>query len=110
MLTAPLGLGHSLWIFGFLQIFSNVGYVLIAAEGEVNRTLMLSAIGFETFSSGLGTGAFSVLLLRMTQKRFSATQYALFSSLFGLPRILAGPIAGFSSTPSDGRRSSGPPW
>jgi len=33
----------------------------------------------------------------MTQKRFSATQYALFSSLFGLPRIIAGPIAGFSA-------------
>lgn len=97
LLTAPLGLGRALWVFGFFQIFSNAGYALIAAEGEVNRTLMLSAIGFETFSSGLGSGAFSVLLLRMTQKRFSATQYALFSSLFGLPRILAGPIAGFSA-------------
>ena len=43
----------------------------------------------------MGTGAFSVLLLRLTQKRFSATQYALFSSLFGLPRLLAGPISGF---------------
>jgi PAT family beta-lactamase induction signal transducer AmpG len=32
----------------------------------------------------------------MTQKRFSATQYALFSSMFGLPRVLAGPIAGFT--------------
>ncbi|HEY0782283.1 MAG TPA: hypothetical protein VGE98_07510, partial [Thermoanaerobaculia bacterium] len=35
-------------------------------------------------------------LLRLTQKRFSATQYALFSSLFGLPRLLAGPICGFA--------------
>ena len=35
-----------------------------------------------------------MLLLRITQKRFSATQYALFSSLFAVPRILAGPIAG----------------
>jgi PAT family beta-lactamase induction signal transducer AmpG len=42
----------------------------------------------------MGTGAFSVLLLRMTQKRFSATQYALFSSLFALPRFLAGPVTG----------------
>ena len=57
---------------------------------------MYGAIGFELFTSGLGTGAFSVLLLRMTQKRFSATQYALFSSLFALPRLLAGPIAGFA--------------
>ena len=48
------------------------------------------ATGFEVFSSGLGTGAFGVLLLRLTEKRFSATQYALFSSLFALPRVIAG--------------------
>ena len=41
-------------------------------------------------------GAFGVLLLRMTQKRFSATQYALFSSLFGLPRLIAGPVTGMT--------------
>jgi PAT family beta-lactamase induction signal transducer AmpG len=35
-----------------------------------------------------------VLLLRLTQKRFSATQYALLSSLFSIPRVLAGPPAG----------------
>jgi PAT family beta-lactamase induction signal transducer AmpG len=37
-----------------------------------------------------------VLLLRLTEKRFSATQYALFSSLFGLPRVLAGPVSGLA--------------
>ena len=97
LLTAPLGLGRALWIFGFFQIFSNAGYAILAAQDGVNRPLMLAAIGFETLSSGLGSGAFSVLLLRMTQKRFSATQYALFSSLFGLPRILSGPIAGYAA-------------
>jgi PAT family beta-lactamase induction signal transducer AmpG len=95
MLTVVLGLGRSLWIFGFLQIFSNVGYILLA-HSEVNRPLMWGAMTFENLTSGMGTGAFSVLLLRMTQKRFSATQYALFSSLFGLPRLFSGPIAGFA--------------
>ena len=93
--TTLAGLGHSLWIFGFLQIFSNLGYYLLARAGGPNLPLMYGATGFELFASGLGTGAFSVLLLRMTQKRFSATQYALFSSLFALPRLLAGPIAGY---------------
>jgi PAT family beta-lactamase induction signal transducer AmpG len=51
-------------------------------------------MGFESLTSGMGTGAFGVLLLRMTMKEFSATQYALFSSLFALPRILAGPVTG----------------
>lgn len=93
--TTTMGLGHSLWFFGALQIFSNLGYVLVAGRAEPNVPLMYAAIGFEQVTSGMGTGAFSVLLLRLTQKRFSATQYALFSSLFSLPRVFAGPISGF---------------
>jgi PAT family beta-lactamase induction signal transducer AmpG len=94
-ITTTLGLGHSLWIFGLLQIFSNLGFVLVS-QSEPNRLLMYGAMGFETLTTGLGMGAFGVLLLRMTQKRFSATQYALFSSLFSLPRLAAGPITGFT--------------
>jgi PAT family beta-lactamase induction signal transducer AmpG len=94
-LTNLMGLGHSLWIFGFLQIFSNIGYVFVA-RSDMNPPLMYAATGFDNLTMGLGSGAFAVLLLRLTQKRFSATQYALFSSLFGLPRIVAGPITGFA--------------
>jgi PAT family beta-lactamase induction signal transducer AmpG len=93
--TTGLGLGHALWIFGLLQIFSNLGFIWLSQTG-VDRILMYSAMGFETLTTGLGMGAFGVLLLRMTQRRFSATQYALFSSLFGLPRLAAGPITGFT--------------
>ncbi|HZF11570.1 MAG TPA: MFS transporter [Thermoanaerobaculia bacterium] len=96
VLTEVIGLGRALWIFGFLQTFASLGYVMLAARGGVHRPLMYGAIGFEVLSAGLGSGAFSVLLLRLTQKRFSATQYALFSSLFGLPRLIAGPVCGFA--------------
>jgi len=95
-LTTALGLGHCLWIFGVLQALASLGYVLLAGSG-VNLPLMYSATAFESLVIGMGTGAFSVLLVRLTQKRFSATQYALFSSLFGLPRIVSGPIAGFAA-------------
>jgi PAT family beta-lactamase induction signal transducer AmpG len=94
LVTTAIGLGHSLWTFGFLQVFSNLGYVLVAGS-PVNRRLMYGATGFESFTSGLGTGAFAVLLLRLTEKRFSATQYALLTSLFGLPRLISGPLSGF---------------
>ena len=93
--TTLIGLGHSLWLFGGLQIFSNVGYYLLAGMGG-DVAAMYAATSFELLTSGMGTGAFSVLLLRMTQKRFSATQYALFSSLFALPRLMAGPVSGFT--------------
>ena len=94
-LTNVLGLGRALWLFGVLQVFSNVGYLVLANIGH-NPPVMFAAMGFETLCQGLGTGAFSVLLLRMTQKRFSATQYALFSTLFGFGRIFSGPVAGFT--------------
>jgi PAT family beta-lactamase induction signal transducer AmpG len=94
--TTVLGLGRALWVFGVVQIVSNVGYVLVARAGEPNVALMYGAIGFEQVTQGLGTGAFGVLLLRLTQKRFSATQFALLSSLFSIPRVIAGPISGFS--------------
>jgi PAT family beta-lactamase induction signal transducer AmpG len=95
--TTLVGLGHSLWAFGFLQLASNGGYVLLAVLGRPDVGAMYAATSFELLTSGLATGAFSVLLLRLTEKRFSATQYALFSSLFALPRVLAGPVAGFAA-------------
>jgi PAT family beta-lactamase induction signal transducer AmpG len=94
--TTLAGLGRALWIFGVLQILSNAGYFLLAVLGRPNVLAMYGATGFEVFTSGLGMGAFGVLLLRLTEKRFSATQYALFSSLFALPRVVAGPITGFT--------------
>jgi PAT family beta-lactamase induction signal transducer AmpG len=93
ILTDRMGLGRALWVFGFLQLASNLGYAAVAHVGA-NRPLMYAAQAFELGSSGLGQGAFGVLLLRLTQKRFSATQYALLSSLFTVPRILAGPVTG----------------
>jgi MFS transporter, PAT family, beta-lactamase induction signal transducer AmpG len=94
ILSTPLGLGRALWVFGFLQIVSNLGYVVVAQLGHPVPWVMYSAIAVEAATSGMGTGAFGVLLLRLTQRRFSATQYALFSSIFALGRTLAGPPAG----------------
>jgi PAT family beta-lactamase induction signal transducer AmpG len=93
VLSTPLGLGRALWVFGVLQAVSNLGYVAVASAG-VDVGLMYAAMAIEAATSGMGTGAFGVLLLRLTQKRFSATQYALFSSIFALGRTFAGPPAG----------------
>ncbi|HJQ99011.1 MAG TPA: MFS transporter, partial [Candidatus Polarisedimenticolaceae bacterium] len=93
-MTQSLGVGRSLWISGVLQVGSNLGYVLVSRTG-VNLPLMYGSVVFESFTTGMGTGAFSVLLLRLTQKRFSATQYAVLSSIFSLPRVVAGPITGY---------------
>lgn len=93
ILSTSMGLGRALWVFGLLQAVSNLGYVAIAQVG-VSRAVMYTAIAIEAGTSGMGTGAFGVLLLRLTQRRFSATQYALFSSIFALGRTFSGPPAG----------------
>ena len=92
--SVRIGLGRALWLFGALQIVSNVGYLWIA-QIPTTRWAMYSAMSFEMITSGMGMGAFGVLLLRLTAKRFSTTQYALFSSMFALPRVVGGPITGF---------------
>jgi MFS transporter, PAT family, beta-lactamase induction signal transducer AmpG len=94
LLTTAVGLGRALWITGFLQMFSNLGYAALAAAGP-RVPLLYAAVMVEMVTTGMGTGAFGVLLLRLTQRRFSATQFALLSSLFAVPRIVAGPVAGF---------------
>jgi PAT family beta-lactamase induction signal transducer AmpG len=96
LLSAARGLGPALWISGFLQILSNLGYAVVAEVG-VNRPVMYSAQAFEYLTTGLGSGAFGVLLLRLSQKRFSVTQFALLTSLFSIPRVLAGPPAALLS-------------
>ncbi len=110
--TERIGLTRSLWIFGFIQAVGFLGYIAIdqltpgspcagGAAGLVqpmnHRLVMYAAVLVENFCQGMATGAFGVMLLRMTQKQFSATQYALFSSIFAIGRILPGPIAGFTA-------------
>ena len=91
--TSSAGVGRALWLFGILQAVAHTGYAVVA-QAEVNRWLMYGAMGLEASTSGMATGAFSVFLLRLTQKKFSATQFALFSSIFALGRTIAGPPAG----------------
>jgi len=65
----------------------------VAELGPSRPALYLAQV-FELGSSGLGTGAYGVLLLRLSEKRFSATQYALLSSLMAVSRTFTGPFAG----------------
>ncbi|MBN1961179.1 MAG: MFS transporter [Deltaproteobacteria bacterium] len=93
-LTISIGLGRSLWIFGFMQALSGLGYAVVASIG-ISRPIMYTAMAIESTTVGLATGALDVLLLRLTDKRFSATQFALLSSIFAIGRTVVGPIAGF---------------
>ena len=89
-----LKINRSLWVFGFLQAISTAGFAILARIG--NSLFALSAvIAFENFSSGMGTAAFVAFMASITDKRFTATQYALLSSLMGVPRVIASAPTGF---------------
>ena len=52
-------------------------------------------IAFENLSAGMGTSAYVAFMASLTNKRFTATQYALLSALMGVPRVLASAPTGF---------------
>lgn len=88
-----LGINRALWIFGLVQMLSILGFAGLAVIGA-NLWALTLAVTFEYLGIGLGTAAFVAFIARATNKRFSATQYALFSSFIALPGILSGPFAG----------------
>ncbi len=83
-----LGIYRSLWVFGILQALSTAGFALLAQIGP-SLSCLAGVIAFENLSSGMGTAAYAAFMASITNKRFTATQYALLSSLMGVPRVLA---------------------
>ncbi len=89
-----LKINRSLWVFGFLQAMSTAGFAILAWIGN-NVHVLSAVIAFENFSSGMGTAAFVAFMASITHKKFTATQYALLSSLMGVPRVMAAAPTGF---------------
>ncbi len=89
-----LGINRSLWIFGGLQAASTAGFVLLAKIGA-SLPALSGVIAFENVSSGMGTAAFVAFMASITNKKFTATQYALLTSLMAFPRVLASAPTGF---------------
>ena len=94
ILMLRLKINRSLWVFGFLQAISTAGFAVLARIGDSVPALS-AVIAFENFSSGMGTAAYVAFMASITNKRFTATQYALLSSLMGVPRVLASAPTGF---------------
>jgi PAT family beta-lactamase induction signal transducer AmpG len=85
------GINRSLWIFGGFQAISNLAYLALANVGK-NYPFMILTINIENFCAGLGTAAFLAFFMSLCNKQFSATQYALLSSLYAFSQdILVAP-------------------
>ena len=95
------GVNRGLWIFGALQAVAILGFALLAqvgagAPGVVPDTFLLGlVIGVEAFAVGLGTAAFTAYIATATDSRYTATQFALFTSLAAVPRTFFNALTGF---------------
>jgi PAT family beta-lactamase induction signal transducer AmpG len=89
--VARLGINRSLWLIGALQAISNAGYCAIALAGG-RYWLLVTATAIESFCAGLVAAGFIAFLMSLCSVRFSATQYALLTSLMGVSRdVLVAP-------------------
>ncbi|WP_298623581.1 MFS transporter [uncultured Legionella sp.] len=83
---------RSLLLFGLLQAFTNVLFVVLAMTGK--NTLMLAiAVVSDNFAAGMGSTALVALFMRIVNKQFTGTQFSILVALSTLPRILSGPLA-----------------
>jgi len=94
VLMLRIGINRCLWVFGVLQALSTAGFAFLAVAGN-SITALSAVIAFENLSGGMGTAAYAAFMASITNKRFTATQYALLSSLMGIPRVLASAPTGF---------------
>jgi PAT family beta-lactamase induction signal transducer AmpG len=93
-LMVRLGMQRSLWAFGLSQGISGLSFMLLAHLGH-HYPMMVAAIAIENFCSGMGTAAFTAFMMSICDKRFTATQYALLTSVMGLSRVLGGAPTGY---------------
>lgn len=94
VLMLRLGINRCLWIFGLLQAVSTAGFAILAQIGH-HLPMLAFVIGFENFTSGMGTAAYAAFMASITNKKFTATQYALLTSLMGIPRVVVSSGTGF---------------
>ncbi len=94
------GLYRSLFICGLLQAASNLMYVLQAWVGY-DTALLAVTIGLENFTGGMGSAAFVAYLSGLCNVAFTATQYALLSSLATVGRTTLSAWGGWLSEQLD---------
>ena len=94
LLMARWGITRCLWVFGGVQTVCILAFAALAWIGP-NPWALGAAVAAEYLGVGLGTSALVAFLASQTDRRYTATQYALFSSLVALPRTLANATTGY---------------
>ena len=96
-----LGINRALWLFGLVQAIAILGFTWLAWLGQHSvidtaaRLQLALVIGLEALGVGLGTAAFVAFIARTTHPAYTATQFALFTSLAAVPRTFVNASAGW---------------
>lgn len=100
ILMIKIGINRALWAFGFVQVISILGFAWLSVEGPFTtitgyQQIMLAiVIGFEALGVGLGSAAFVAFIAKTTNPLYTATQFALFTSIASIPRTLINATTG----------------
>lgn len=96
-LLLRLSLRQALWFFGFLQAASTLAFAGLSYFGG-SVVALAAVIAFENLTAGMGSSAHVALMATQTNQKYTATQYALLSSLMAVPRVIASAGTGFLVT------------
>ena len=94
LLSLKIGLFRSLMIFGIFQAIATLGFSVLAYFGN-SLYLLMVVISLENLAAGMGYTAYLAFIANMTNKRFTATQFALMTALMSLPRTLFSGMSGY---------------
>lgn len=97
LLMPKLGMRRSLYIFGAMQALTNLAFLALSLVGK-NHLLLGVAIATDQFCGGLAVTVFTAYMMSLCNKSFSATQYALLSSLGTVSNRLISAVSGFLAT------------
>ncbi|MCO6556170.1 AmpG family muropeptide MFS transporter [Gilliamella sp. ESL0232] len=101
ILMIKIGINRALWSFGVVQVISILGFIWLSIEGPFTtigifqKTLLAIVIGIESLGVGLGSAAFVAFIAKTTNPLYTATQFALFTSIASVPRTLINASTGF---------------
>ncbi len=89
-----LGINRALWLFGIVQMVAILGFAWLSVVGH-SLIWLAVVIGVEALGVGLGTAAFVAFIAQTTHPLYTATQFALFTSLAAVPRTFANAATGY---------------
>ena len=94
LISLRIGLYKSLIIFGIFQAVATLGFSVLAAFGNYISLLMI-VISLENLAAGMGYTAYLAFMANMTNKEFTATQFALMTALMSIPRTFFSGSSGY---------------